>query len=194
MEKGRRFTITVSGSIFLYTSSCTTKFTSPLDLYFSKTGILPASPYCVTVRAFDNSYIYQRPGTALTDAKACLYADMSNVSVHSQPIPARLIQGLPPPAATPSKKTIETINPREMYIKRQVQRIKYPSSDIYVHKTAQNFTRLTEPYNMVNLSNINIRFKIKSDPTESIGITKHGGIIFVRNHLKLYNSVANIFS
>lgn len=90
----------------------------------------------------------------MADGRACLYADMSNVSMQSQPVPAPLIQGLP---AAP-KKTVDSINPKEMAIKRLIQRISYPD-EIHVQRTAQNFTRLAEPENMVNISRINVKFR-----------------------------------
>lgn len=121
--------------------------------------------------------------------EVCLEADMSKITLQTEPVPARLVQGLP----SKSKKLIDSIDAHEMAIKRKIQRITYPS-EIRVHRTAQNFSRLAQPEPMVNISKINVRFTVQKDPTNSIGITKYGGIIFVRNNLNLFNSPAEIFS
>lgn len=39
-----------------------------------------------------------------------------------------------------------------------------------------------------------ISFRIQNDPTNSIGITRYGGIIFIRNNVNLFNTHAEIFS
>lgn len=119
----------------------------------------------------------------------CLEADMSQITLQTEPVPAPLVQGLP----SKSKKLIDSIGAHEMAVKRKIQRIAYPS-EIRVHRTAQNLSRLAQPEQMVNISKINVRFSVQSDPTNSIGITRFGGIIFVRNNLNLFNSPAEIFS
>lgn len=117
---------------------------------------------------------------------------MSMITLQSKPVPAPLVQGQPNRIASTAKKT-DSISPEEMAIRRMIQRINYPT-DIYVQRTAQNFSRLAQPEMMVNISRINVRFRIQNDPTGSIGITRYGGIIFVRNNINLFNSHAEIFS
>lgn len=87
---------------------------------------------------------------------------------------------------------MDSISQEEMAIKRMIQRISYPEK-IYVQKAAQNFTRLAQPEYMVNISRVNVRFRIHSDPTGSIGITRYGGIIFVRNNVNLFNANTDSF-
>lgn len=158
---GSPFITTVSLYSFLFCFFNEILTYSPPDLFFVKTGILPRSPYCVTIRARDQEYLYATPSTNLTDARACLEADMSKVTVQVQPVPAPLIQGqqqMNSRGSANPKKTIETISAEEMAIKRLIQRITYPN-EIRVLRTAQNFSRLAQPEFMVNISRINVKFR-----------------------------------
>ena len=145
------------------------------------------SPYCVTVRAQDMGYMYQEQPTKDTDTELCLEADLSKVAAQPQPMPAPLMQ------EKPNGSPIGTISPKEMAYKRMMQRIVYPT-DIHIQRTAQNYSRLAQPEEMAKISKINQKFRIVTDPTGSIGITRYGGILFVRNNVNLFNSHADIFA
>lgn len=160
-----------------------------IPISFKRTGILPRSPYCVTIQPIDLEYLYNEP---IKGTEVCLEADLSKVLI--PPVPEPLVQGQPLPPPPP--KPIDSIGSQEMSRKRKIQRmiqhISYPK-EINVHRTAQNFSRLAQPEMMRNLSGINLTFKLDHDPTDAIAITRRGGIIYVRNNLKLYNSPGDSF-
>lgn len=67
--------------------------------------------------------------------------------------------------------------------------ITFPA-EVTVFRTAQNFSRVTQPINGTELyGKSSPKFKITVDPLEAFGITQQGGIVFVKRSESLLASL-----
>lgn len=130
----------------------------PLGLLFANSGTLSKSPYCVTIRAIDIGYIYAI-NQNISDNILCLEAALKKTQSSKEPVPAPLI-ALQERKSTDQdgRKYIETINSEEMATRRMIQRIVFPKN-VTVYRTSQNYSRVAQPANMVNISKIGVRFR-----------------------------------
>lgn len=112
----------------------------------------------------DSAYIYPQP-VLYSEQNVCLLADLNLLDNDLDPTPMALMSDTTlgkSPGNRGKKKalvsTVEEVDGNDMVTLKLSTAVLYPNN-IYVYRTAQNWTRISEPALMKNLSETNLRFR-----------------------------------
>lgn len=166
---------------------------------FARDGILRRSPYCVILKAIDPTV----DGTITDSANKTICIKTDLTKIHDSENPKAMRLEAPPENMKIKKLTFEqqlaktynwdkiddksTIDDGTKHVKKF--NITFPA-EVIVYRTAQNFSRVTQPINGTDFYGKNSpKFKINVDPLDAFGITQQGGIVFVKRSESLLASL-----
>lgn len=183
------------------------------ELYFSRTGHLSHSPYCVIIRASDPTV---EPGLSRrrpAEATVCLVADTSKV--HDADRPTIVAQALHSNAGIEASATRKRNRKNRKLVAgsdessaassssaesaaaaaadppKKLQPIYYPH-EVTVSRRSTALFRVVEPLSMHELlRNGGPVFRISEDRTGAFAITSAAGIVYVKNTTALRNASAD---
>lgn len=165
------------------------------ELYFSRTGFLNHSPYCVKIRASDSTV--ENVSSMSAEATICIIADLSKVHEADRtlimPQALKSYNGKDRKLIANSYQTSsKSIVDHDMQAKKE-QKISYPS-EVTLSRQSTTLYRVVEPIRMLDLvKNGGPIFRISIDPTSALGITSAAGIVYVKNATALRASSDDVY-
>lgn len=175
-------------------------------LIFSRNGILHKSPYCVKLRAVDETI--ERTSPTYSEMTICLNTDLNKIHELDGP------RALPLQSTAPEQMRSRPPGGNHKKISKQMRQFAYNTEDLeagvasaiskvgnifyptnsIVWKSSTNMTRVAQPLNMtVLIGHPTIQFRIVNDPLAAFGITPLAGIIFVRDPVPLQKALEAIY-
>lgn len=174
------------------------------ELYFSRTGFISHSPYCVIIRASDKTV--EIANSTPAEATICLIADVSKV--HEADRTLIVPQALRSNSGLTSKKrnknvkylsdsdqtsssssSVEDVN----VLLKKAQMIFYPR-EVNLSRQATDLYRVVQPTHMRDLGkSAGLKFRISNDQTGALGITSEAGIVYVKNATVLRASSNGVY-
>ncbi|KAL5281595.1 RET family protein [Megaselia abdita] len=143
------------------------------QLIFTRDGSIDPSPYCVILEAEDLSV----ESSSKKSAKANICIEQSNR------LPA--VMALHSFQKMSSSSESESVSEEENQIKSSVIPIVFPK-EVHLLKTAKYLARVVQPERMKDLYVLSYaNFTLVEDRSRAFGITKEGGIVYVRNESAL---------
>uniref|UniRef100_A0A182P8A1 RET cysteine rich domain-containing protein n=1 Tax=Anopheles epiroticus TaxID=199890 RepID=A0A182P8A1_9DIPT len=178
-------------------------------LIFARSGILRKTPYCVTLRAVDQTVEvspYRPTETeSFANASVCLTTNLNRIHEYDMPRPEALTGSVityasPSSSASSSSSFAEgsgyRAEPkqtgrrgRKSKKEANTPKIVYPK-EVIVYNTSRKYARIAEPESFLQLvqeNSADLNFRLTSNPLNAFGITKIAGIIYLKNETAFQN-------